>query len=924
MLHGRDGEAAAVSALLDGARDGRSGALVLRGDAGIGKTALLRQAVAEAGAAGMTVVRGSGVEFEAELPYAGLELLLRKAMGALDVLPGPQQRALRAAFGLAADGAAEPMFVGLAVLSLLSGHAGEGPLLCVVDDAHWLDRASCDALAFAARRLDAEGVAMLFAARDTEGSFAAPGLPELRLGGLDEAAAAALLAERGGTLREGVRRQVLTEAQGNPLALLELPLGLGTAAAREQPAAAGPGSLPLTSRLQMAFHGRASHLPRRTQTLLLVAAADHTGDPDLLLRATTALDAGVADLPPAEEAGLVLVDEDDKLRFRHPLIRAAIYQRAPLGERLAAHRALAEAADPVLDPDHRAWHLAAAATGPDEAVATALEATAARARERSGHAAAAAAYERAARLSTDPAARVGRLLLAAESAAESAAFTQAGALAAEAVRLAAHSAAPGGDGVPGPVVRARALHVDALGEFGRGAYPSAHRMLLEGAELVARAEPVRAGRMLVQATHTAWYSGPEAVEETVRRLAALELPPDAPIRPVARFLTRALGPDAASHAPPAVSEAAAAARAGGVDPRDLVMVCGVGLTLGQDAQAYDLTTALAAESRESGAVGRLTTIMFFHAEAEIFAGRLDDAHASAAEGLRIARDTRQGQWVSQLSSTLAHIAAVRGDEAACRAHCDDSLAADTGSAMAPGAPWAYWSQGLLELGLGRARSALDRLALLTEPAVTHLICATRSVPDLVEAAVRLGEPGRADEPFARFEQWARRSREDWARALVARCRALRASDADAEAYFTEALAAHDPHLRPLESARTALLYGEWLRRARRTGEARGRLRTALDTFERLGARPWADRARGELGATGAAVATGGQQPRSVAEEAGLTPQETQIVRLAARGLSNKDIAAQLFLSPRTVGYHLYKAYPKLGVVSRGELAAMFG
>jgi ATP/maltotriose-dependent transcriptional regulator MalT len=411
----------------------------------------------------------------------------------------------------------------------------------------------------------------------------------------------------------------------------------------------------------------------------------------------------------------------------------------------------------------------------------------------------------------------------------------------------------------------------------------------------------------------------------MERLAALDLPPDAPVRPVAEFLTAALGP-AAAGAPPAVDEAAARARAapgGRIDPRDLVLLCGVGLALGQDERSYELTTALVAESRESGGIGRLTTLLFFHAEAEIFDARYDDAHATASEGLRVSRDTGQSQWVSQLSAALAHVAAVRGDEEECRAHVDRALAAGTGGTMAPGAPWAYWSQGLLDLGAGRAQAALDRLTLLTEESVRHHISAIRSVPDLVEAAVRLGVPERADEPLARFEAWARRSGQGWAGALVARCRALRAPDAEAEEYFTRALAAHDPHRRAMEAARTGLLYGEWLRRARRKAEARERLRTALDVFERLGARPWAQRARSELGAAGAAVAPV-QESRPVAEEAGLTPQETQIVRLAARGLSNRDIAAQLFLSPRTVGYHLYKAYPKLGVVSRGELAALFG
>ncbi|WP_333768119.1 helix-turn-helix transcriptional regulator [Streptomyces sp. IBSBF 2435] len=915
MLHGRDGEAAALRALLDDARAGRSGVLVLRGEAGIGKTALLEHAVAAAGP--MTVVRGSGVEFEAELPFAGIQLLLRTALGSLDALPEPQRRALRAAFGLATEGAGEPMFVGLAVLSLLSEHAGDAPLLCVVDDAQWLDRASTDALLFAARRLDAEGIAMVFAARDGEGAFTAPGLPELRPAALDEAAAGALLADRAGPLAEPVRRRVLAEAQGNPLALLELPVGLrGTDAG-----AASAGTLPLTSRLQLAFHGRVSHLPRATRTLLLVAAADHTGELGTILRAAADLGAGVADLPPAQDNGLVTVD-GTALRFRHPLVRAAIHQRAALPERLAAHRALARAADPRRDPDHRAWHLAAAATGPDEEVATALEQTAGRARERSGHTAAAAAYDRAARLSTDPGARLRRLLLAAESASEAGEIPRARTFAEEAARAAA---APGAD--PTGQAAARALHVRGLAGFWEGDFPGAHRVLIEGAALVAGTDPARAARMLVQATHTAWYLGAEEVADTVERLAALRLPAGAPILPVAGFLTGALGRGAAGRVPPAVGEAAAAARAahgGRVDPRDLVMLCGVGLTLGQDAQSHELTTALAAESRESGGVGRLTTIMFFRAEAEIFDGRYGDAAATAAEGLRIAADTGQRQWVSQLSSALAHIAALRGDEDGCRRMVDAALAGGSGTAMAPGAPWAYWSQGLLDLGLGRARAALDRLALLGEESVRHHICATRSVPDLVEAAVRVGEPGRADASFARFEAWAARSRQEWAAALVARCRALRAPDTGAEAYFHEALAAHDPHRRAMESARTELLYGEWLRRARRKNEARVRLRGALDTFERLGAHPWADRARGELGAAGGTVPEAAGDGGPVDAAAGLTPQESQIVRLAAEGLSNKDIAARLFLSPRTVGYHLYKAYPKLGVVSRGELAGMFG
>lgn len=921
MLYGREAATQKINALLDGAREGRSGVLVVRGDAGIGKSALLEQAVVLGGAE-IAVLRSSGVEFEAELPYAGLQLLLRRAMGSVAALPEPQRRALEGAFGLAPSAAGEPMFVGLAVLSLLADHAGDGPLLCVVDDAQWLDRASADALVFAARRLDAEGILLLVAARDEPGAFPAPGLPELRLGPLAGPDAAALLTERGGALPDAVRSRVLAEAQGNPLALLELPRVLD-AGPQGPDTLAGPGAPPLTSTLRDAFHGRAGTLPPGTRTLLLIAAADHTGDPDILVRAAAALGVGVADLPPAEETGLVFVDEEDRLRFRHPLMRAAIYQRAPLPERLAAHRALAEAADPATDPDHRAWHFAAAATGPDEAVAAALQHTAERARLRSGHAAAKAAYERAARLSTDPAARVERLLLAAESASEAGQLPRARGLAgqaADALSAAAGTVPDGGPAWP-DVQRARALQVRGLADFWEGAFPAAHRLLTQGAGLAADGDPQRAARMLVQATHTAWYVGAEEVAGTVDRLAALRLPADAPIRPVAEFLVGALGPGAAAKPPPELGAVTVPDRRPA--PRDLMMLCGVGLALGQDVPAYELTTALIAESRDSGGIGRLATLLFFHAEAEIFQARFDDARATAGEGLRISRDTGQGQWVSQLAGALAYVAAVRGEQEECRGYVDLALSSGAGGAMAPGAPWAHWSQALLDLGLGRAQAALDRLAVLSEPSVRHHVSATRGVPDLVEAAVRLGVPERADEAVARFERWATWCGQDWARALLARCRALLAGEADAEAYFTEALAAHDPHGRAMETARTALLYGEWLRRARRKSEAREHLRTALEVFERLGARPWSDRARTELAAAGGPV-TEHQAPRPVAEEAGLTPQEYRIVRLAARGLSNRDIAAQLFLSPRTVGYHLYKAYPKLGVVSRGELAALFG
>ncbi|GGS51071.1 transcriptional regulator [Planobispora rosea] len=900
-LRGREPEQDMIAELLAGARAGVSSSLVLRGEPGIGKTALLDHAAAAAG--DLRLLRGTGIEFEAELPFSGLQSLVRPALGSLAALPGPQREALEAAFGLGPATGSEPMLVGLAVLSLLAEHAGTTGLLCLVDDAQWLDRASRDALVFAARRLHAEGVAMIFAARDGEGSFPSPGLPELGLSGLLPEAAAALLDRH--PLAPAVRHRLLAEAGGNPLALLELPVAL----AAEGGGAFPLGVLPLTSHLQLAFHGRISRMPESCQSLLLVAAAEETGELAVILRAAAALGASVEDLSSAERAGLVLRGDADgtTIRFRHPLIRAAVYQRAPLGQRLAVHRALATALGAPEYADRRAWHLAAAATGTDEEAAAALERTAARALGRSGHEAAAAAYERAARLSADPAARAHREALAAEAALEAGDLGRARALGDRAARQLAGA----------PAVNARIAHVRALANFWQGSYSTAHRLLLDGAGIVCGTDPGQAAALLIQAVHTSWYLGERQLAATLDQLAALPLDDADPLAPVGPYLARLdRGRPERERPSPLGDVLAAVRRRGGAPGQVLTILCGSALALGQDADAYELATALAAGHRARGGAGRLPTVLFFMAEGEIFTGRHLNALATAAEALKLARDTGQQQWVSQFSSVLAYLDAAEGDEAACRRNAEEGLAGAAPGTVSPGAPWAHWSLGLLDLGLGRAEAALARFERLTREPMRHHICATRSTPDLVESAVRVGAPDRAAEPLARFERWAGSIRQPWADALVLRCRGLLAADDEAEACYTAALELHDREDRPLEYARTALLYGEWLRRARRKAEARGPLNDALEVFDRLGMRPWAERARGELTATG--VQDRGPGPAG-GTAAGLTPQELQIVRLAAQGLSNRDIAAQLFLSHRTVGYHLYKAYPKLGVVSRGEL-----
>ncbi len=913
MLYGRERERAAVDALLDGARGGRSGVLVLCGEPGIGKTALLEYAVAAAGE-DVRVVRATGVEYEAELPFAGLSLLLAPGLDRLDALPGPQRRSLEGAFGLGEPtGGADRLLTGLATLGLLAELAAEQPLLCVVDDVQWLDRSSLDALLIAARRLQAEGVALLLAARDAgAGPGAGPGadpgapaglplagLPELRLDGLAEPDAARLLDRRtGGALTGAARGRLLAEAAGNPLALVELP-------SAEQDF--GSSGLALSSRLQIAFHGQVTGLPPATQTLLLVAAAEENGEPDVVLTAAAALGVGAEALAPAERAGLIALDAGRRLVFRHPLLRAAVLQRAPLQQRLAVHRALGEVLE---EGDRRTWHLALAATAPDAALADALERTAARAEARGAHGGAAAAYERAAGLTPDRDGATRRLVLAAEAATEEGKLDRAEALAERA-------------GARTDSVFAHALldQVRAVAHFWRGAYPAAYRLLLDAA--ATDIEPAHAARMLLQAFHAAWYVGEEPVATVLDRLAALPLGPDEPLAPLARHLPVAVLPALgrpAAPVPDVRATAEEARKAGAESPVDLVQLCGAALVLGRDHETLELAAELVAEARAKGAVGVLPTLQFFLAEAELFHGRHRDAEVTAAEGLALARDTGQRQWTSQLAALLACVAALAGDDARCAELAAEALLPGS-AAPAAGEPWAHWALALLDLGRGRAGAAADRLHTLTTGPYRHHVGVTRAVPDLVEAAVRLGAPERAAEPYERFARWAAAAGTPWARALRLRCQALLGPAELAESAYREALDLHEGAHRPFEQARTALLYGEWLRRERRRTDARPHLGAALETFERLGATPWADRARTELTATGTAAPTPAAAPAGVLTA--LTPQELQIARLAAAGLSNRDIAAQLFLSPRTVGHHLYKAYPKLGIASRTELAGLF-
>jgi DNA-binding CsgD family transcriptional regulator/tetratricopeptide (TPR) repeat protein len=904
VLYGRGVELAEIERLLVGARQGRSAALVVRGEAGIGKSALLAAAAA---ADDTRVLRAVGVESELELPFAALHLLLRPALERAPALPAPQAAAIRGVFGLTEAGGVDRFLVGVAVLGLLAELAADGPLLCLVDDAQWLDRASAEALVFAARRLDAEGVVMLFAARDDDGRFDAPGLPELRLRGLGDADAAAVLEPH--RLSPLIRDRIIEEATGNPLALVELPAALAPGQRDGDP---GPvvlqvGASNPAGRVQVEFGRRIGRLPEPTQALLLVAAAEDTGDLAVVLRAGELLGAHLPDLDPAERAGLVRV-EAAVVGFGHPLARAAAYRGATVGRRLAAHRALAAVLDDQAGADRRAWHLAVAATGPDEAVAAALERSAERAHRRAGYAAVAALHERSARLTPDGTRRARRLAAAAHAAVEAGQLRRAKDLA---VR-----AASGSDD---PAMLADLARIRAGVEFEQGSPRTATQLLLDGATAVGQS-PAVAAALLVEAGLASWFiGGPRLADRAVAKLPADSLPAGSRLAPFVRGL-RGLSRFQAGEladALPLLREAVDGLRGAGLDIQGMLMAGSICLAAAEYAACEELVGAAVTRCRQDGVIGRLPLALQILGVAQTLGrGRHGEAAAGLEEALQLALDTGQHRVASQIQCSLALIAAFGGDEQRCRTLAEDGIRAATAHDNPGVAAVGGWAVGLLDLGLGHHQDALARLeATAGQGTPIAVFCAA----DLVEAAVRAGQPERAGEALSRVEEWAASSRLPTIRAAALRCRALLSPGPEAGEQFAAAADLAAQADQPYERARTELLYGGWLRRARRRADARSHLRTALDLFDRVGASPWADRARAELRAAGETPT-----PRESGTDvlSRLTPQERRVVRRAATGASNRTIAAELFLSHRTVGYHLYKAFPKLGIASRAELASL--
>jgi DNA-binding CsgD family transcriptional regulator len=902
-LVGRERECAAIDPLLEASARGESISLVLRGEAGIGKTALLTYAAERGG--GRRVLRTGGVEAESDLGFAGLYGLLRPIVGKVEELPEAQAGALAGALGLGPSVGSDRLLVSAATLSLLAAAADERPLLCLIDDAQFLDAASAEALVFSARRLAAEPVAMLFAAREGEArTFAAPGLPELVLEGLAAEPAARLLQASAPSAADSVREWLLAEAAGNPLALLELPSGLSDAQLRGR--AALPEAIPLTSRLRSAFEQRVDRLPAATRAALLIAAVDDGGEVATVVRA--AGEAGWPEdaLDSAEEAGLVRM-VGGTVEFRHPLVRSALYGSSTLSQRRSAHAALAAALSGGEDADRRAWHQALATLTTDEEVAAALEASARRYQARAGHASAATAFVRAAELSADEGRRTRRLAAAAEAAWAAGQPERARELIARALPLTTAQA------------RAHLLHLRGRIEATTGDVRSAVAVLLEAAD--ASEDGSHTLELLIEATEAAEYAGDYAEAAALgARAGAIE-----PRSETDRFRVAALSGIAAElagdheRAAPLLQEAIRRAEQL-EDPRSLIwaaLIATMGTMGGTFGDGLPNANRAVTIARERGLLSILPAALWAQVTALVGRGRFKLARSAAEEGSRLASDFGHHWGASWNLANLAALDALRGDESAARDHAAEAieLAAIGGATMILGS--AEWALGQLELTLGRPGEATDRLLLVTalERPESNPLIGLWSIPDLIEAAARSERLDETVDRFDRYADWVQHSPSPARLSVLARCRAL-AGEGDVRGQFEAALAP-DATLSPFLQARTELLYGEWLRRGRQRREARRHLRRAAELFRQVGVPPWEERAAAELRATGEKARR--RDPSTLDQ---LTPQELQIAGLVADGMTNRQVAAQLYLSPRTIDYHLRKVFSKLGIASRTELVRM--
>lgn len=901
MLRARDVETAAIDALLDAATAGSGGALRLTGEAGIGKSSLLAYARQRAG--GTCVLRAAAAEDEAALPYATLHQLLRPVLPRMERLPVPQARALGTALGLDDDAAPDRFLVSVATLTLLSDLAAERPVLCLVDDAQWADASSLGAIAFVARRLHADPIALLVTARPD--AKEALDVPRLDIGGLAPEAAAALLDERcPDMIAPHVRDAIVAAAAGNPLALTELPRML--TADQLAGRAPLPDPLPIAEGLERAFLGRVIARGERVGTLALLCAAEASGTTATIERAAHAL--GIRDLP-AGMADLsdVLTMDGPAVAFRHPLMRSAVYQGADPAARRAAHLALAAALEgDDRDGDRRAWHRAQAAVGPDEEVARELERSARRAVRRSGYAAASLALERAAALSEAAEGRASRLVAAADGAWRGGDASRARALLGEAER----------SGSARGAVWLEMRYLQGLAELRSGLPAAGLDILLRAVADAAPTAPSLAVRMLTSASEAAFEAGDAEAAASIRtRMAALPEPDD-PGDALLMRLYLAVGPRQTGGAQGRVREDLEWAER--LDDPDVVCrVGGMAFGLGDDHAARRLRSRAVERARELGAAGTLAWALRARAADELGRGRYAWAEACADEGLQLALETGQPNLACRLRAELAEAMSLRGDADDARRLAEEVLAEATGRGLHGTAALACRVLGRLALARGRPEEAAGHLEDLWAMGAGVRGLAVTVVPDLVEAAVRAGRPELGAEHLPVLLMWADAGSAE-AGALARRSQALLAAGDEAGALYAEAVALHEAIDRPLELARTALLAGEHLRRERHPRAAREHLRRALGTFERLGARHWAERARSELRAAGGTM---DRQHAALLDT--LTRQELQIVDAVSRGASNRDVAAQLFISPRTVDHHLRNVFRKLDVTSRTQLARLF-
>jgi DNA-binding CsgD family transcriptional regulator len=900
-LLGRTGERELLDRLLADVRHGQSAVLVVRGEAGIGKTALLRYAAGQA--PDFRVARIGGVEAEMELPFAAVHQLCGPIVGRLNSLPEPQRQALSVALGLSSGDPPDRFLVALAVLSLLSAVADERPLVCLVDDAQWLDGASNQVLGFVARRLHAESVAIVFAIREPSTRREFQDLPEARVAGLDEEDARSLLARTiAGRLDDQVRDRLIAETGGNPLALLELPRSMSAAelAGGFEPPAGGD----LPSQIEDQYLRRVEALPESTRQLLVLAGADPVGDATLVWRAAETLGIGAGALGPAEDAELLEIGE--RVRFRHPLVRSAVHRGGPPAERQRAHRALADVSDPELDADRRAWHSALATTGPDEDVAAELERSAGRAQARGGLAAAAAFLQRSVALTPDAARRADRALAAAQACMYAGGFDAAQGLlrAAEAAELEA-------------VGRARVALLRGQIAFTSGLGSDAPPLLLEAGR---RLEPLDLGlarETYLNAFGAAMFAGSAAgadLLEVCRAVRALPPPAGAP-RALDLLLDglALLYTEGHAAAAPLLLQAADAFSGDDVPVEECLrwgwMATSAGNALWDDDRVHAVCARHIRLTRDAGALSQLPMYLLADSTAAARRGQFARARSVEAEAEAVTEAT--GARLAPYSELV--VLALRGSEADASPLIAATIeqAADLGQGLA--AVVANWAAAILHNGLGRYEDA--REAALRASSDPHdIFAAVWALPELIEAAARLGEADVAREGLERLAETTRPAGTDLGLGIEARSRALVSEAETADRLYRESIdRLARTRMRP-ELARAQLLYGEWLRRGGRRIDARAELRTAHELFSGMDMEAFAERARRELVATGEKARR--RQPETRNE---LTPQERQIAQLAREGLSNPEIGARLFLSPRTVEWHLRKVFAKLGIGSRRDL-----